>query len=123
MYSFAFPNMLSSTQANLISDKTAVKSNLKLLLSSERLSLFGDPYFGSQLKRALFEQASSLVVDLMIDEIYTTIITFIPQVFLTRKDITITTDGTDLFAHINYIYVPDNTSDLYSINLTNYESK
>ena len=54
MYSFAFPNMLSSTQANLISDKEAVKSNLKLLLSSERLSLFGDPYFGSRLKRALF---------------------------------------------------------------------
>ena len=26
MYSFAFPNMLSSTQANLISDKEAVKS-------------------------------------------------------------------------------------------------
>ena len=48
MYSFAFPNMLSSTQANLISDKEAVKSNLKLLLSSERLSLFGDPYFGSR---------------------------------------------------------------------------
>ena len=123
MYSFAFPNMLSSTQANLISDKEAVKSNLKLLLSSERLSLFGDPYFGSRLKRALFEQASSLIVDLMIDEMYTTIITFIPQVFLTRKDITITTDGTDLFAHINYVYVPDNTSDLYSINLTTYENK
>ena len=123
MYSFAFPNMLSSTQANLISDKEAVKSNLKLLLSSERLSLFGDPYCGSRLKRALFEQASSLIVDLMIDEIYTTIITFIPQVFLTRKDITITTDGTDLFAHINYVYVPDNTSDLYSINLTTYENK
>lgn len=121
MYSFAFPNMLSSTQANLLSDKEAVKSNLKLLLNAERLSLFGDPYFGSQLKRALFEQSSSLVVDLMVDEIYTTIITFIPQVFLTRNDITITTDGVNLFAHISYIYVPDNTSDLYSINLTTYE--
>lgn len=114
--------MLNRTQANLIKDKEAVRSNLVLLLSSERLSLFGDPYFGSQLKSTIFEQASSLVVDLLIDEIYTTIITFIPQVFLTRKNISITTDGTDIFAEINYVFIPDNTADLYIINLTNYES-
>lgn len=122
MYSFDFPNMLSSTQAVLISDKDAVRSNLSLLLASERLSLFGDPYFGARLKRAIFEQSNSVIVDLLVDEIYTTIITFIPQVYLTRKDIVITTDGTNLYAHINYIFVPDNTSDLYTINLTNYES-
>jgi hypothetical protein len=92
------------------------------LLNSERLSLFGDPYFGTRLKRAIFEQSTSLVVDLLVDEIYTTIITFMPQVYLTRKDITMTTDGTDIFANINYVFVPDNTSDLYVINLTNYSN-
>lgn len=122
MYSFAFPNMLGSTQANLLADKDAVRSNLRLLLNSERLSLFGDPYFGTRLKRAIFEQSTSLVVDLLVDEIYTTIITFMPQVYLTRKDITMTTDGTDIFANINYVFVPDNTSDLYVINLTNYSN-
>ena len=89
-----------------------------MILSSEKLSHFGDPYFGTRLKRALFEQPSHLIVDLMVDEIYTTIITFIPQIFLTRKDIKLTTDGTDLYATINYVYLPDNTSDLYTINLT-----
>lgn len=118
MYSISFPEMLNSTTIRLLKDHEAVRSNLKLILSSEKLSHFGDPYFGTRLKRALFEQPSHLIVDLMVDEIYTTIITFIPQIFLTRKDIKLTTDGTDLYATINYVYLPDNTSDLYTINLT-----
>lgn len=122
MYSFNFPDMLGSTTSNLLKDKDAVRSNLRLILSCERLSHFGDPYFGCELKRVLFEQASSIIVDLVIDEIYTTIITFIPQVYLTRKDITLTTNGIDVFADVHYIYIPDNTSDLYTINLTNAES-
>ncbi len=121
MYSFNFPEMLNGNTSKLLKDKEAVRSNLLLLLNSERLSLFGDPYFGTQLKRVLFEQSSSLIVDLLIDEIYTTIITFIPQVYLQRKDIVITTDGTDVFATLTYYFVLDNTADLYTIKLTNSE--
>ena len=118
MYSFKFPNMLSSVSSNTIEGIEAVRSNIKLLLASEKMSHFGDPYFGSQLKRAFFEQSSSIIVDLMIDEIYSTLITFIPQIYLTRKDITITCKKTELFAEIRYIYLPDNVSDLYIISLT-----
>lgn len=122
MYSFAFPTMLTNTRSALLSDLEAVRSNLKLTLQSERLSLFGDPFFGTQLKRLIFEQSHSIVVDLVVDEIYTTIITFIPQVYLSREDIELTTNGVDLFVTIRYVYLPNNTSDLYKINLTNYET-
>lgn len=122
MYSFAFPTMLTNTRSTLLSDLEAVRSNLKLTLQSERLSLFGDPFFGTQLKRLIFEQSHSIVVDLVVDEIYTTIITFIPQVYLSREDIELTTNGVDLFVTIRYVYLPNNTSDLYKINLTNYET-
>ncbi len=122
MYSFNFPNMLGNTTSKLLEDKKAVKSNLLLLLSAERETLFGDPYFGSELKQVLFEQSTSLVVDLLIDEIYTAIITFIPQVFIERKNIEVYTDDRDLYASISYTYKLDNTSDLYVINLTNSEN-
>ena len=82
MYSISFPEMLNSTTIRLLKDHEAVRSNLKLILSSEKLSHFGDPYFGSRLKRALFEQPSHLIVDLMVDEIYTTIITYPPVFYL-----------------------------------------
>lgn len=118
MYSFNFPSMLGSVTSKLLHDKDAIRSNVILLLQSERKTLFGDPYFGSRLKRMLFEQSNSVVVDLVIDELYTTLTTFIPQIFLTRKDITLTCDGTDIYAAVRYTYVLDNTVDLYTINLT-----
>ena len=123
MYSFEFPIMIRNNSAALLNDKAAIKSNLKLLFSSERQELFGDPYFGTLLKRVLFEQAHSLVADLLIDEIYTSITTFIPQVFLTRKDIRLEIkNNVEIYAVINYIYLPDNTSDMYTILLTDTEN-
>lgn len=122
MYSFDFPSMLNSTTAKLIKNKDAVRSNVLLLLQSEKKTLFGDPFFGSRLKRMLFEQSNSLVVDLVIDEIYTTLTTFIPQIFLTRKNIEIMSDGTDIFVTVSYTYLLDNTQDLYTISLTSDDS-
>ena len=118
MYSFGFPKMFNHTTSNLVKDKEAIRSNMILLLSSERASLFGDPFYGTLLKKYIFEQSTSIVVDLLIDELYTTIITFMPQVFLTRKDINVYTAKNKLFAEINYWYVADNTSDLFTIKLT-----
>lgn len=121
MYSFNFPSMLNTVTSKLIQDKEAIRSNVLLLLQSERKTLFGDPYFGSQLKRMLFEQSTNVIVDLVVDELYTTLTTFIPQIFLTRKDITLTCDGTDIYATVKYTFVLDNTVDLYTINLTETE--
>lgn len=118
MKSFGFPRMFNQTGANLLQDKEAIRSNMLLLLSSERETLFGDPYFGCQLKKYLFEQETSIVVDLLIDHIYTTITTFMPQVFVKRKDIVIHTVRTAIFADVKYYYTIDNSSDLFTIQLT-----
>ena len=117
MYSINFPQMLSNNQTNLLEYKEAVKSDLLLLMSSERLSLLGDPYFGIALKRAIFMQQGSYIVDLLIDEIYTTIINFMPRIFVSRKDIQIYGEGTNLYAKIKVTYLLDHTSDLYTIDL------
>ena len=118
MYSFDFPSMLNSSTARLRTDKEAVRSNVLLLLQTEKNSLFGDPYFGVELKQYLFEQAASIVPDLLIDKLLSAIIEFVPQVYITRDDITVSTDGTDIFATIKYMYILDNTVDIYTINLT-----
>ena len=119
MTSFSFPRMLNHTDANIISDKEAVRSNMLLLFSSEQESLFGDPYFGCLLKRYLFEQSNTVIVDLLIDTIYTAIITFIPQASISRKDIKIIPSRGTLYAEIRCYYALDNTSDLFTIQLTN----
>ena len=118
MYAFQFPDMLGSASANLVKEKDAVRSDMLQLLSSEKGTLFGDPYYGCQLKKYLFEQSTTLVTDLLIDELYTTIVTFMPQAYIRRKDITVWTDKETIYADIKYHYREDSSSDLFTIKLT-----
>ena len=121
MYSIAFPNMFTSSKTNLVEDKEATMSNLKLLLKSRRGSLFGDPNFGTDLMMVFFNQNSPILADLIIDEIYTIIVTMMPQILVSRKDITIFSDGVDVLANLKLTNKVDYTTNLYQINLTNTE--
>ena len=121
MYSINFPKMFTSAKTLLVEDHDAILSNLKLLLASDRTALFGDPYYGTELKKFIYEQNNSILKDLVIDEIYETIILFLPQIYLSRSDIDVTSDGVALFATIRCTYYLDQKSALYEINLTNVE--
>ena len=123
MYSLAWPDMFDSVNTKLLKDKDAIKSNLLLLLNSDRLSLFGDPYYGTMLKPVIFQPNNNIVADLLIDELYTTIQTYLPQITVTRNSIQIMSDKVDLYVTINVIYNIDGTSDLYMINLTNNQQE
>lgn len=118
MKSFAFPNIFNGIHTNIIEDKKATASNLKLLMSSIKKELFGDPYFGNNLLKFLYDQNNIVLRDLVIDEIYTTIATFMPQLIIYREDITIASDGVDLIATIQCTNKLDNEVNLYTLNLT-----
>lgn len=120
MYSLSFPEMFASdgTRTLMVEDHEATFSNLKLALSSTKNSLLGDPDFGSLLKARLFEQNTPVLQDLVIDDIYTTILSFLPQIAIKRADITVTSDGVDLFATVKCTNLIDYELDTYTINLT-----
>ena len=117
MRSISFPDIFSSTTTRVVKDNDATLSNLRLLLASESGSLFGDPYFGTKLRRFIYEQNNIVLRDLIIDDIYLAISTFMPQLYIERKDITITTDNTDIYATINCINKLDNIPNTYQIRL------
>lgn len=100
MRSIAFPKMFNNASTNILEDKDATESNLRLLLLSEKNELLGDPYFGLQLKKYLFEQNNSVMNTMLIDDIYTSIALLIPQLVVRRKDIKLTHEGTDLICSI-----------------------
>lgn len=118
MYSISFPNMLSSVNTKLVTDHDATYQNLRLLLLSDKKGLFGDPYFGTALKRLLYNQADNILIDLVIDEIYTNILIFMPQIRLERKDITVYTDKINVYVTIKCVNMLDFQLDTYTINLT-----
>lgn len=122
MYSLDFPNMFTSSRTKLISDRDAIKSNLLLLLKSHRTGLFGDPYFGTALQKVIYSQNNGILADLVIDEIYTSIKVFMPNVSVKREDIRLNIKNDKLYCEINARYLLDNTMNLYSINLTDESS-
>ena len=117
MYSLAFPKMFNSTTTRLFSDHEATSSNLKLLLKSEKYSLFGDPYFGTSLKKLTFEQNNIVLQDLVIDDIYLCLQQFIPQIYVDRRDITVDGQKDTLYATIKYTNIFDKTVNLYQIDI------
>ena len=118
MYSIAFPEIFSSSGTRLVKDKDATMSNLRLLLASWKNSLFGDPYFGSNIKNFIYEQNNIILRDLIIDDIYVSIQQFMPQIYIKREDIEIINDGVDVYVNINCINKLDKELNTYQINLT-----
>lgn len=117
MISIAFPNILNDTHTNLVKDHQATVSNLMLVLMSTKNSLFGDPYFGSNIQKLMFEQNDVVLKDIVIDDIYSAIKEFVPQLKLSRNDISIVQTRTSIDVSIRATNLIDYQTDLFTINL------
>ena len=96
---------------------------IKLLLMTERGSLFGDPEFGIRLRRYWYEQNSYVVRDILRDEIFDQIQVFIPQITVQRSDITITQEHNKCTIHIKAINKADFQPSSYDVQLTREEER
>lgn len=121
MRAVGFPKMFTSSGTLVLEDNEAVKTNLRLLLLSDKGSLFGDPFYGSNLRKLIFDQNNQILRDIIIDDIHSTILTFMPQLVLERKDITITSSMAKININIKATNLVDYTTDTYVISLTGSE--
>lgn len=118
MYSIAFPNIFNGAKVNLTKDYDAIKVNLKSLLMSNRGGLFGDPYYGLNMKQILWSQAAKpVVVELLKDEIFNAIYSYMPQVSITRDDIDVEVDGNLVNASISVKADSKIPSNLFNIKI------
>ena len=122
MRSIKFPDMFNTNNTRTWKSSEyneATRQNTKLLLRSERGELIGDPYFGLLLKHFLFDPNSYILRDQIIDMIYTQLATFIPQVKVERKDISVYQDREKgkLYCEFSGINQIDYTLNTYSLVL------
>ena len=118
MRSISYPKIfVTKTKTGIVNDYDATLQNLKMLIFSEKGELFGDPYFGTGLKRFLYDQNDTVLKDLLVDEIYIAVATFMPQIILKRSDITIEADGTKVICNLKAINRVDFQTNLYTIPL------
>ena len=121
MNAVRFPKMFNSNKTAIVKDKEATEQNLKSLLASFKKTLLGDPYFGSNLQRMLFEHNNVVLQDLVIDDIYSAITAFMPQIRVIRDNITVTSDGNSVIVNIKAQNLLDYTFSEYSLNLLTVE--
>ena len=118
MYSIAFPDIFNGSKVNLTKDYDAIKINLKSLLMSNRGGLYGDPHYGLNMKQILWDQACKpVVVELLKDEIFNAIYSYMPQVSITRNDIDVTVEGNIVQASIEVKADSKIPSNLFNIQI------
>ena len=117
MKSIEFPRMLNSNSTRIIKDLDATKQNAILLLKSEKGELFGDPFFGIRLKKYLSNQNNVILRDIIVDEIYTQLALFLPQVKVARSDIQLMFDRGTLYCKFRGINQANLKLDTYSLVL------
>ena len=115
MRSLKFPEMFNSNSTNTIKDLDATRQNTLLLLKSEKGEFISDPYFGIRLKRYLYSQNSYILKDVIVDEIYTQLALFMPQLTVNRNDIKLIRDRAKLICTFKAIIRIDFTTDMYSL--------
>ena len=98
--SISFPNMFSTGSTKVKYDRDATKQNLLLLLMTTKQSLLGDPNFGTNIKKLIFEQNSNILRDIVIDEIHSNIQIFLPQIKVQREDIELVAQGNTLYVNV-----------------------
>ena len=115
--SIQFPDMFTRTVTSTVDNYDATLQNLKMLLWSEKGELFGDPEFGTGLKKYLYDQNDYILADLVIDNIYDAITTFMPQLYITRNDIKVELGHAKIIVTIRALNRLDFTTNLYNIVL------
>ena len=119
--SIAFPKMINHNRVQTVEDYDATLQNIKLVLGSEKGEFKFDPYFGIRLKRYMFEQNNFVLQDLLLDEIYEQLVTFVPQIIVRRNDITFQKERAKLYITIKCTNRLDFTPNTY--NLVLYENQ
>ena len=119
--SFSFPNIFSTGTTKIIYDRDATRQNLKLLLMSTKQSLLGDPNYGTNIKKLIFEQNNAILRDIVIDDIYTTIQVFMPQIVVNRNDIELISERNTLIVNIKAKNMLDYTFENISLALYSLE--
>ena len=120
MKSISFPNMFRTTSTIVKTDShDATYQNLLLVLGAEKGDFICDPFFGVRLRRYLFNQNNYILRDIIIDEIYSQLMVFMPQLLVNRNDITVDVKDNKLICNIKVVNRVNFLPDSYSLVLLN----
>ena len=102
---------LISGQTQLSEEIDGINQSIRLLLTTAKGELFGDPSFGTNLYKFIYDYEGEPLYQLLKSEIVDCLNSQEPRIFIQDSDISIVEDGINL--HINL---------RYNIRYTDYQS-
>ena len=120
-YSISFPNIFNKSHVNLKKDYDAVKQNLILLLGSNKGGLYGDPWFGTNIKQILWDQNHREILTTIVKEhIYDAIYSYMPNnIEIKPSDIVVNIIDNYANVKIDLSAYSNKENDMLNINLLN----
>lgn len=102
--SFAFPNMVSDVtrQMKLISNKEAIETSLKSLLSTSKGELLGDPLYGTNILKYVYHTNDVILADIIRTEICTAVSKYEKRITVNENDISIIRNENDINIVVGY---------------------
>lgn len=105
----------STGKTDLSKEIDSINQSIKLLLTTARGELFGDPEFGCNLYSYLYEFEGSALTQMIKGDIVQTLTEQDSRVDVSDEDITIDEEGTTLKINISYRIKYTNYSSRYSL--------
>lgn len=111
--SIKHPNEFSilTGRTQLVKEIESINQSIRLLLTTAKGELFGDPYFGCNLYSYLYDYSGEILVQLIKDDIVRTLTEQDTRIVISNDDINVTEDQRSLHITISY-----------QIRYTNYRS-
>ena len=108
--SITHPKMFSLINGNTETDSLDISINrsIALILLTAKGEVFGNPDFGSDIRKFLFQNYTDSMRDLLIDEIVESINDWEDRIVINRSDISIEQDDLVLKIHISYTLTNSN---------------
>ena len=108
--SITHPKMFSLINGNTETDSLDISINrsIALILLTAKGEVFGNPNFGSDIRKFLFQNYTDSMRDLLIDEIVESISNWEDRIVINRGDISIEQDDLALKIHISYTLTNSN---------------
>ena len=123
MDSIKFPKMFNTSNTNIVKDDEASMQDIRILLSCEKGELSCDPFYGIRLKRHVFDQNNFVLKDILIDDIYTQLLVFAPQINVNRNDIKIVQEDNKVKARFRAINNLNFKTNMYELVMFQEEER
>lgn len=123
-YSISFPDMFNKSHVNLENGYDAIRQDLILLLGSNKGGLYGDPWFGTEIKSILWDQAhNDIAIKIIQEQVYESIYSYMPNnVTINSDDIVVNIIDNYVNVQINLSAYSNKENDMLSISLLNENS-